>query len=292
MRLLDAPPSVLKNLTKTELLEGIRLSEGRLVTSEIVVTARPLVDGVSNPELAAAFGADLLLLNVYDVDQPTIAGAPPDRQTLADLKALTGRPVGLNLEPSDLVSPGSRATAENAAKAAEQGADFIVLTGNPGTMVSNEGILTSLAAMAEAVGDRVVLVAGRMHAAGAGTAGGRGLTSAADIRAFVDAGADIVLVPAPGTMPGTTLAEVREAVLAIQEAGALAMTAIGTSQEGADVATIQQLALNAKMAGADLHHIGDAGYSGVAVPENIMAYCLAVKGRRHTYRRMAFSQLR
>jgi len=70
------------------------------------------------------------------------------------------------------------------------------------------------------------------------------------------------------------------------------MSAIGTSQEGADEATIRQIALNAKMAGVDLHHLGDAGYHGVAVPENILAYCLAVKGRRHTYRRMAFSARR
>jgi hypothetical protein len=44
--------------------------------------------------------------------------------------------------------------------------------------------------------------------------------------------------------------------------GVLAMTAIGTSQEGADINTIRQIALMSKMAGADLHHIGDTGYMG------------------------------
>ncbi|KJE28617.1 hypothetical protein LG52_726 [Geobacillus kaustophilus] len=52
-------------------------------------------------------------------------------------------------------------------------------------------------------------------------------------------------------------------------------------------------ALTSKMAGADLHHIGgDAGYHGIAVPENIMAYSIAIRGRRHTYIRMARSPLR
>ncbi len=41
------------------------------------------------------------------------------------------------------------------------------------------------------------------------------------------------------------------------------------------------------MAGADVHHIGDAGYSGVAIPENIMALSMAVRGRRHTWFRIA-----
>jgi hypothetical protein len=43
------------------------------------------------------------------------------------------------------------------------------------------------------------------------------------------------------------------------------------------------------MAGADIFHIGDAGYSGIALPENIMNYSIAIRGRRHTFRRMAAS---
>ncbi len=295
MRLLDMPPSGLTRLTRAALLEGIRLSEGRLVVAETVVVAPPLIDGVSNAELAAAFGADILLLNFYDCDNPTILGLPGEPgegQTCRELKALVGRPVGVNLEPSDLVPPGRRATPENAVRAVEQGADFICLTGNPHTMVTNAGILESLRRIREAVGDRAAVIAGRMHAAGAAPAGDGGLITPEEAEAFVDAGADVLLVPAPGTVPGSTGDEVRACVKAAHRKGALAMAAIGTSQEGADETTIRQLALNAKMAGVDLHHLGDAGYHGVAVPENIFAYCLAVKGRRHTYRRMAFSARR
>ncbi|WP_374712882.1 DUF7916 family protein [Symbiobacterium terraclitae] len=293
MRLLDMPPSGLTRLTRPALLEGIRLSEGRLVVAETVVHAPPLVDGVSNAELAAAFGADILLLNCYDCTRPAIAGLPEGTgQTCGDLKALVGRPVGVNLEPSDRVPPGRRATPENAARAVEQGADFICLTGNPHTMVTNESILEALRRIRQAVGDRAVLIAGRMHAAGVGLSDGRGLLTPEEADAFVDAGADVLLVPAPGTVPGATVDGVRACVQAAHRKGALALSAIGTSQEGADEATIRQLALYAKMAGVDLHHLGDAGYFGVAVPENILAYCLAVKGRRHTYRRMAFSARR
>ena len=62
-----------------------------------------------------------------------------------------------------------------------------------------------------------------------------------------------------------------------------------TSQEGADVATIRQIALMCKMAGADIHHIGDTGVPGMALPQNIMAYSIAIRGERHTYHKMAQS---
>ncbi len=43
------------------------------------------------------------------------------------------------------------------------------------------------------------------------------------------------------------------------------------------------------MTGTDLHHIGDSGFTGIAAPENITAYSVAIRGVRHTYRRMAMS---
>jgi hypothetical protein len=43
------------------------------------------------------------------------------------------------------------------------------------------------------------------------------------------------------------------------------------------------------MTGADMHHIGDAGVLGMAVPENITAWSMALRGRRHTWHRMAAS---
>ncbi|GFR36436.1 hypothetical protein TCEA9_22480 [Thermobrachium celere] len=67
------------------------------------------------------------------------------------------------------------------------------------------------------------------------------------------------------------------------------MTIIGTSQEGADENTIRSIALMCKMVGADIHHFGDVGYAGVAIPENIMAYSIAIRGKRDTYLRMARS---
>ena len=45
----------------------------------------------------------------------------------------------------------------------------------------------------------------------------------------------------------------------------------------------------AKQTGTDIHHIGDSGYLGMALPENIIAYSIVIRGVRHTYHRMAAS---
>ena len=169
------------------------------------------------------------------------------------------------------------------------GVDLIVLTGNPGNGVSNELIVEALNAISAAVGDRVLLAAGKMHASGVAGEGGEKIMTPADAEAFMAAGADIILLPAPGTVPGITQEYAHRLIEVVHSRGKLALTAIGTSQEGADVATIRQIALMCKMAGADIHHIGDTGVPGMALPQNIMAYSIAIRGERHTYHKMAQS---
>ena len=209
--------------------------------------------------------------------------------TLAQVKEWIGRPVGLNLEPVEnpeaLTTSGRLATPENAQAAVAQGADFIVLTGNPHTGVTTAGLARVLAVIRDAVDDGVVLLAGKMHAAGASGP----VVTAADVDAFADGGADGVVLPAPGTVPGMTV-EIGHALVEVaHERDLLAMNTVGTSQEGASVSTIEQLALMSKMTGADIHHLGDAGTIGIAVPENITAWSLALRGRRHTWHRMTAS---
>jgi len=193
------------------------------------------------------------------------------------------------LGPQAKLPEGRRATPENARLAVEQGVDMLVVTGNPATGVTTASIAASLRGIREAVGPDPILAAGKMHAAGSATDAGSDIVDEAIIGRWIDAGADIVLLPAPGTVPGISPERVRDLVGVVHAGGALAMTAIGTSQEGSDEATIRQIALWAKSCGADLHHIGDSGYPGIAVPENILAYSIVIRGRRHAWRRMAAS---
>ena len=53
-----------------------------------------------------------------------------------------------------------------------------------------------------------------------------------DVRAFAEAGADIILMPAPGTVPGITMEYIRGLVVSAHGLGKMTLTAIGTSQEG------------------------------------------------------------
>lgn len=299
-RLLNCTASEMLALDREGLIEAIAGSEGRTIACETIGMVQPMLIDITNAEFAASQGADLILLNMLDLQKPEINGLPagvaPD-EVVREIKRLTGRPVGVNLEPTACtgddpmwgMTDGRRATVENARRAADLGVSFILLTGNPGTGVSNTAITHTLRRLKEAVGDRVVLAAGKMHASGILSEAGEGIITAQDVSEFIDAGADIVLFPAPGTVPGLTTEYIRSLIALAHSKGVLAMTAIGTSQEGADVDTIRRIALACKMAGADIHHLGDAGYAGMSLPENIFAYSVAIRGIRHTYRRMASS---
>ena len=302
-RYLDCSASELLSISKKDLLDALRASEGRILVSETIGAVQPLLLSVTNAELAASQGADLLLLNMFDVDNPVIHGMPDGiepGQLIHALQHLTGRVIGVNLEAVDpalqpehheflVLRQGHMATAENAHKLVTMGAKFLVLTGNPGNVITNRAITSSLRAIHAAVGEKAILIAGKMHAAGVLSESGESILTPADIAEFRASGADIILLPAPGTVPGITLEYARDLIRYAHQTGTLTMTAIGTSQEGASIETIRHIALLCKMAGTDLHHLGDAGYIGMALPENIQAYSIAIRGVRHTYTRMARS---
>lgn len=303
-RLIDTTAGELSGYSKKDLLTAIAASEGRTLAAETIGTVTPMLVNITNAEFVASLGADLIMLNIFDVNNPAIQGLPqvPPEETIREIKRLTGRMTAINLEPAIIkkeeeksvwnLTEGRRATVENARKAADMGVDMIILTGNPGVGVDNEAIIQALSKLKEAVGDRVILTAGKMHVSGIISEAGENILTEKDVEAFLEAGADVILLPAPGTVPGITMEYAGKLIKKAHEKGALAMTTIGTSQEGADEETIRQIALMCKMAGADIHHIGDSGYMGMALPENITAYSVAIRGKRHTYRRMAMSLLR
>lgn len=303
-RLIDTTAREVISYNKQELLTSIAGSEGRTLAAETIGTVTPMLVDITNAEFVTSLGADLIMLNIFDVDKPVIQGLPQvaPEDVVREIKRLTGRMVAINLEPAIVkdtednsvwnLTKGRQATPENAKKAADMGVDMIVLTGNPGVGVENDAIIQELSQLKEAVGDRVILTAGKMHASGILSEGGEKILTENEVESFVDAGADVILLPAPGTVPGISMEYAAKLIKRAHEKGALAMTTIGTSQEGADEDTIRQIALMCKMAGADIHHIGDSGYMGMALPENIMAYSVAIRGKRHTYRRMAASLLR
>lgn len=293
-RLLSANSSEILQMSAEELKQSIKASEGRVLLSENVVFRECYIDDITNAEVARSFGADMILLNGLDVLEPSISGLPDSSEEMIDtLHHLVGCPIGVNLEPVDSKATmlesqqelilGRRASKETFQAIEQLGFDFVCLTGNPGTGVSNQEILSSISLAKEHFSG--LIIAGKMHGAGVAEP----VVDSHVALKFVDAGADIVLVPAVGTVPGLMDLDLHRVVQAIHEKGALVMSAIGTSQESADEETIKQIALRNKVCGVDIQHIGDAGYGGLAPVENIFAMSLAIRGMRHTVSRIARS---
>ena len=292
-RLLSCTSSEMLKMDGQELKQAILASEGRTVMTETVVAIEPLLGDLTNAELAVSFGSDMVLLNCFDCNNPEIKGLPECDNPVEKLKEIVGRPIGCNLEPVDLeaelmeerrvISTGRQARKETYIKAQELGFNFICLTGNPGVGVSNHSICEAIKESKKYF--KGLIIAGKMHAAGIDEP----IVDMDSIKEFIEAGADVILMPAVNTVPGLSEQEVTEACRYINAHGALSLSAIGTSQDGADEGTIREIALLNKRCGIDIQHIGDAGFCGIALPENIMALSIAIRGKRHTYHKIASS---
>lgn len=291
-RILDCYASDFKQMNSKELKQSILASEGRTVLSENIVTGSA-ADGLTNSEVARAAGADLILLNALDVYELYISGLDETNQPIQRLKEMLGRPIGVNLEPIDVdakfnesrlsISKGRVASTDTFQRAEELGFDFVCLTGNPKTGVTNNELIHAVQlAKTQFSG---LVIAGKMHQSGVAEE----VMSINVAEELIEAGVDVILMPAVGTVPGVDEETSKHIVQLAKKSGVLTMASIGTSQESADPATIRQIGLMSKMIGFDIHHIGDAGYAGIAPYENIIALSKTIRGNRHTLRRMADS---
>lgn len=295
-RFLNCASSDFYNIKKDELLESIGASEGRTIVSEVNAAEPPAIDIVTNAEIAKGSGADMILFNCLDLNDIDIKNLPETEEPIKLQKELCGIPIGLNLEPVDKnismredrlnINEGRQATAENFEKLNKLGFDFVCITGNPGVGVSHSTICEAIK-LAKDKFDGVI-IAGKMHGAGAKEK----IIDIKSIEEYIESGVDIVLIPAPGTVQGSTLETVKEAIDFVHSKGKLVMTSNGTSQESSDISTVKNIGLMSKMAGSDIHHIGDAGGSGIAPYQNIYNLSLTVRGLRHTIKRIASSAKR
>ncbi|QFK71631.1 haloacid dehalogenase-like hydrolase [Pradoshia sp. D12] len=293
-RLISANASEILEMTAEELKQSIKACEGRVIMSENVAVREPYIEDITNAEIARSFGADLILLNGVDVLSPHIAGLENEEGSFVEaLHRLVGRPIGVNLEPVDnsanmaeerlIISKGRQANLETIQEIEKLGLDFVCFTGNPGTGVTNEQIQKTIQLAKEHFSG--LIIAGKMHGAGVDEP----VADAEVVKGYIDSGADIILVPAVGTVPGFDDEELKKIVKSAHQHGALVLSAIGTSQESSDEDTVKQIAIRNKICGVDIQHIGDAGYAGLAPVENIFAMSKAIRGIRHTVSMVARS---
>lgn len=319
-RLISSSRSEIRRMSAPELKQSIEASEGRTIMCQNCVCMDSLCEGTTNMEVSQAFGADMIFLNAYSMDETAYQpgcraeeyaegrGFEERMCRVGDIKKLVDVPVGVYLECGigndaatstnpglDMIRPDRVASEENLKKLRDEGADFVVLGGNPGTMTSFDAIIDATRRAKEVLKDEMLIFSGKwedgVHQKVIGDPAYEGDFKAV-IGRLIDAGADVICMPMPGSRQGVAVDEIRGLVTFIHmyKPGALAMLFLDGSVEGADEDTIRQCALWSKMTGADLHAIGDAGLSGMSAPENIYQMSLSIKGRRLTFRRLAASR--
>lgn len=304
-RLISASKKDFEKMGPMDLKESIRLSEGRVVMGQhLLFASKGLVRGVTNSELMFAFGADMVLLNTFNLNDesnnPGLQGL-----TYQELKARCNRPIGIYLgcpgkngvtQKKLYDAEGMLATPEHVARAVEMGVDFIILGGNPGSGTSIEDVIATTKWVKEKYGDKVLLFAGKWEDGVDEKVLGDPLATYDPkdvIRRLIDVGADVIDFPAPGSRGGISVHHIQELVQYVHtyKPGTLAMCFLNSSLEGADPDTVRLIALKMKETGADVHAIGDGGFSGCTCPENIQQLSVSLKGKPYTYFRMASTNI-
>ena len=91
-RILNCTASDFCSMGPGELLASIADSEGRTLACETIGSLQPMLGDITNAEFAAAMGADILLLNLFDVQNPVINGLPKT-EPMEVVKTLKNSPV-------------------------------------------------------------------------------------------------------------------------------------------------------------------------------------------------------
>ena len=315
-RLISATRSEIRIMSAIELKNSIRASEGRVILAQNSVGMEGLLEGTTNPELAEAMGADMVFFNGYTMDQNIkIPSLEVDvfengeyvhhSYRLKDMKKLTKGPLGIYLECGlgddketstnasvTIVCPERVASDENLRNLIDEEADFVVLGGNPGTGTTMETVIEATKRAKAILGDKVMIWAGKWEDGVKEKVLGDPLrhNSKEVIAQLIDAGADVICLPMPGSRTGITVDCIRELVTFIHEYGdgsTLAMSFLDGSVEGSDEGTVRMCGVMSKQTGADIHAIGDAGCSGMSIPEDIYQLAMTIKGRRLTWLKMA-----
>ena len=189
-RLLTATPSEVLSMSGRELLQAIKMSEGRVLRAGARVRGPNLIDGVTNAEVVAAFGADMINLDTYELDNPYIPGwdsknprddveskkiqVPMGRgYTVREIEEIVGRPISLlmlvanselGIERSKQFYGNIIADEETLTKAKEQGVRMIQLD------CLAEGISEyfprEIKKIRRIVGDDMIIQVSRSHGSG------------------------------------------------------------------------------------------------------------------------------
>lgn len=297
VRMLDAVASDFMTMTASELKGCIASAEGRTIAAEVICTYQSPVEGVSHGEIAAAMGADIIVLDRYDSLDPVINGVPAsvidDPAPLLQYREMLGRPIGVNLIVADYEQGehlgGRLVTEAYVERIVGQGVQLINLYIRPKMGGTFQQMLESATMIHRISDNRVVLIGVPTFSKPAPRTKDHMADYQKEIQALLEAGCDGIGLPMPGSKQGWNPQIASQLVDTIHAQDGLAWLFLTGSVEGAPQPMMTELALMAKQIGADAYRLDEAGLSGMPSPENIQVFSLGIRGERHTYRRMAAS---
>ena len=99
-RYIDCSARELVAYHKKNYYSPLRTARKSALATETIGTVTPMLKILQMQNLVTSLGADIIMLNIFDVDHPVINGLPEValEDTIHEVKRLTGRMVTINLE--------------------------------------------------------------------------------------------------------------------------------------------------------------------------------------------------
>lgn len=302
-RLINAQSDQISKMNGRDLKMSIRKSEGRVIMAQhLLFSSYGLIRDLTNSELDKAFGADMILLNTFNFDDQS-KNIGLQGNSVKEIKRKVGIPVGIYLGcPGKDFNQDDQLYEKNGMLASDKHIkmlkneeikpDFVVLGGNPGTGTSITDIIEATERVRQELGPDPLIFAGKWEDGVDEKVLGDPLASydaEKVITDLINAGADVIDFPAPGSRSGISVEHIQKLIEFVHQSSpvTLAMSFLDSSLEGADEDTVRQIALKMKETGADIIAIGDGGFAGCPILEDIMQLSISIKGKPYTYFRMA-----
>lgn len=275
MSLIKSHNSKLNSIIDTNTLkQEIKMSQGRIIIAEAVVTCEPKYPTLTNVELLSGFGADLITLKKYDYSNFGIN----EYKKYLGLNSI----IGLNFEiRADGIIEADTYNIEKVTDllASDTSIGYINLTIYASNTEGLAAIRKQLSALRKIYQGLIILNCYMNNEYDLEEE----LYEQMDwLATYVDA----LGIPIPGTVNLITEYKAVRMIDFIHEYNMLAVGSICTSQESGGKSLAQEFAITAKKLGYDIHLIGDAGAGKIPEEEFLYNYSLAIKGKRHTYSRM------
>lgn len=249
------------HFTSETLLSLIQENSGNNIVTRLKGN---LIDGFENMYENESTMSDFVLLNFLD-NESLMYNKQRKYKKINNISSLfMGRVFTMNLEEIDnidsalsqwKISEGRLVPMSKGKPLKEIGVEIMCIKENEKFDRATETIYRIVKDLKGNTVSDVLVIFGKMYNQDRIYKENEEIISKMDIDDYIEAGADVILLPAPGLMKGLTIKDIMDLVSYVHSKNKIAMTYVDVSKNVLTNYSIRDLAFMSKLCGADIHYV-------------------------------------